>query len=204
MVVVVTGDVVVVGGAVVVVGDGTLVEVVVLGETVVVVGDRLLEVAPDGTEITTVTVRNQGARSPSFDHTATVDGLHTVELSGDDEKRIKGFQFLSKKPILYVINVGEGDADKLHEIEKEWADKIAEYDAQADLEQRIANFERQKQNRADEGNPLPADSQPPSAPPAAPPAGGDAAAVWTGAGSAAVAGFDSATGAAAGSCAGIP
>jgi ribosome-binding ATPase len=50
--------------------------------------------------------------------------LRTLELSDDDEKRIKGFQFLSKKPILYVINVGEGDADKLHEIEKEWAEKI--------------------------------------------------------------------------------
>jgi sialate O-acetylesterase len=45
---------------------------------------------------------------------------------------------------------------------QEWADKIAEYDAQADLQQRIANYERQKQRRAEEGNPLPADSQPPS------------------------------------------
>jgi sialate O-acetylesterase len=52
---------------------------------------------------------------------------------------------------------GRETQDKL----REWADKIAEYDAQADLRQRIANYERQKRQRAEQGNPLPADSQPP-------------------------------------------
>lgn len=43
-----------------------------------------------------------------------------------------------------------------------WGGKIANWDAQADLEKRIANYERNKANREKQGNPLPADSQPPS------------------------------------------
>jgi GTP-binding protein YchF len=46
--------------------------------------------------------------------------LRTLELSADEEKRIRGFQFLSQKPLLVVLNVGEGDAGRLHEIENEW------------------------------------------------------------------------------------
>jgi sialate O-acetylesterase len=45
---------------------------------------------------------------------------------------------------------------------KDWEDRIASYDAQADLRQRVENYERQKQRLAEEGRPLPADSQPPS------------------------------------------
>ena len=45
---------------------------------------------------------------------------------------------------------------------QEWQDKIASYDAQADLQKRIANYERRKQKLAEQGNPLPANSQPPS------------------------------------------
>jgi ribosome-binding ATPase len=47
--------------------------------------------------------------------------LRQLEIEGDDEKRIRGFQFLSLKPVLYVLNLGEGDAGALHEREKEWA-----------------------------------------------------------------------------------
>ena len=54
------------------------------------------------------------------------------------------------------------DGQETQEKLQEWADKIAAYDAQADLLQQIANYERQKQKREEEGNPLPADSQPPS------------------------------------------
>ena len=46
--------------------------------------------------------------------------LRQLELDSDDEKRIRGFQFLSQKPILYVLNLGEGDAGKLHEREREY------------------------------------------------------------------------------------
>lgn len=46
--------------------------------------------------------------------------LRALELSADDEKRIRGFQFLSQKPVLFVLNLGEQDAPRLHEIEEEY------------------------------------------------------------------------------------
>src|SRR6516164_11079216 len=36
--------------------------------------------------------------------------LRELAIDADDEKRIRGFQFLSQKPILYVLNLGEDDA----------------------------------------------------------------------------------------------
>ncbi len=46
--------------------------------------------------------------------------LRTLELSPDEEKTIRGFQFLSQKPMLFVLNIGEEDAARLHEIEEEY------------------------------------------------------------------------------------
>ncbi len=46
--------------------------------------------------------------------------LRNMELSADDEKRIRGFQFLSQKPMLYVLNLGEEDAPRLHEVEEKY------------------------------------------------------------------------------------
>lgn len=46
--------------------------------------------------------------------------LREMALDGDDEKRIRGFQFLSQKPMLYVLNLGENEAGKLHERETEY------------------------------------------------------------------------------------
>jgi GTP-binding protein YchF len=46
--------------------------------------------------------------------------LRELALSGEDEKRLRGFQFLSQKPMLYVLNLGEADAPRLHEIEAEY------------------------------------------------------------------------------------
>lgn len=46
--------------------------------------------------------------------------LRNLELSPDDEKRIRGFQFLSQKPMLYVLNLGEEDAARLKEREEEF------------------------------------------------------------------------------------
>lgn len=45
---------------------------------------------------------------------------------------------------------------------QEWKDKIASYDAHADLQKRIADYEQRKQRLAEQGNPLPASSRPPS------------------------------------------
>src|SRR4051794_3824351 len=46
--------------------------------------------------------------------------LRELAIDADDEKRIRGFQFLSQKPMLYVLNLGEADAAKLHEREREY------------------------------------------------------------------------------------
>jgi GTP-binding protein YchF len=71
------------------------------------------------------------AKSPELDREfallerckATLEGnvaLRTLELTADEEKTIRGFQFLSQKPMLFVLNLGEEDAARLHEIEEEY------------------------------------------------------------------------------------
>jgi ribosome-binding ATPase len=47
--------------------------------------------------------------------------LRQLDLDSEDEKRLRGFQFLSQKPMLYVLNLGESEAGKLHEREHEFA-----------------------------------------------------------------------------------
>ncbi|MGH9520342.1 MAG: redox-regulated ATPase YchF, partial [Terriglobales bacterium] len=39
--------------------------------------------------------------------------LRTLTLTADEDKKTRGFQFLSQKPILYVLNVSEGEAPDL-------------------------------------------------------------------------------------------
>jgi GTP-binding protein YchF len=46
--------------------------------------------------------------------------LRQLEIDADDEKRIRGFQFLSQKPMLFVLNLGEEDSSRLHEREQEY------------------------------------------------------------------------------------
>jgi ribosome-binding ATPase len=46
--------------------------------------------------------------------------LRNLEFDAEDEKRIRGFQFLSQKPMLCVLNIGENDAARLHEIEEQY------------------------------------------------------------------------------------
>jgi GTP-binding protein YchF len=46
--------------------------------------------------------------------------LRELKLDAEDEKRIRGFQFLSQKPMLYVLNLGEEEAGRLHEREEEY------------------------------------------------------------------------------------
>jgi hypothetical protein len=46
--------------------------------------------------------------------------LRQLELEAEDEKRIRGFQFLSQKPMLYVLNLGEEEAGRLRERELEY------------------------------------------------------------------------------------
>lgn len=58
--------------------------------------------------------------------------------------------------------VAKEEGKETRDMVQTWADKIAAYDAKADLEKQIANYERNKLNREKQGNPLPADSKPPS------------------------------------------
>jgi GTP-binding protein YchF len=69
-------------------------------------------------------------KSPELDHEFAVltrvketleagTPLRNLEFSPEDEKRIRGFQFLSLKPLLLVLNLGEEDAPRLHEIEQQ-------------------------------------------------------------------------------------
>ena len=46
--------------------------------------------------------------------------LRQMVLEGEDEKRLRGFQFLSQKPMLYVLNLGESEAGQLREREREY------------------------------------------------------------------------------------
>lgn len=46
--------------------------------------------------------------------------LRQLEIDAEDEKRLRGFQFLSQKPVLYVLNLGEEEAGKLREREREY------------------------------------------------------------------------------------
>jgi len=46
--------------------------------------------------------------------------LRELAIDAEEEKRMRGFQFLSQKPILYVLNVGENETGKLHERETEY------------------------------------------------------------------------------------
>ena len=45
-------------------------------------------------------------------------------LSPDDDKRLRGFQFLSQKPMLIVLNLGEDDAPNLHEVEARYREQL--------------------------------------------------------------------------------
>jgi ribosome-binding ATPase YchF (GTP1/OBG family) len=46
--------------------------------------------------------------------------LRGLEYNADEEKRIRGFQFLSQKPMLCVLNLGDKDAGRLHQAEDEY------------------------------------------------------------------------------------
>jgi len=48
--------------------------------------------------------------------------IRNLEIESEDEKRLRGFQFLSQKPVLYVLNLGEEEALQLHQREKEYRD----------------------------------------------------------------------------------
>jgi ribosome-binding ATPase len=46
--------------------------------------------------------------------------LRNIDLTSEEEKRIRGFTFLSAKPLLLVINIGDQDAKKIEHIIEEF------------------------------------------------------------------------------------
>jgi GTP-binding protein YchF len=50
--------------------------------------------------------------------------LRTLELTGDDRKLLRGFQFLSAKPLLLVINLDEGDLSEVGSTIEKAAEKV--------------------------------------------------------------------------------
>ena len=52
--------------------------------------------------------------------------LREMELHADEAKRLRGFQFLSEKPMLLVLNLGERQAGELHIIERDYSRRRVE------------------------------------------------------------------------------
>lgn len=59
--------------------------------------------------------------------------LRAWDLAPSDEKLLRGFQFLSQKPILYVLNLGESDAPRLAEIEEKYRAELLTGKANAEV-----------------------------------------------------------------------
>lgn len=53
------------------------------------------------------------------------DRLINLELTGDEEKMLRGYTFLTQKPLLVVINISEDDISKSAEILKEYAHLVS-------------------------------------------------------------------------------
>jgi GTP-binding protein YchF len=47
--------------------------------------------------------------------------IRDIELTDDDQKRIRGFRFLTEKPVLILLNIGEDDVSRASEIVADFA-----------------------------------------------------------------------------------
>lgn len=50
--------------------------------------------------------------------------LREMKLDEEEERRLRGFQFLSQKPMLWVLNLGESEAPQLHQIEAAYRERL--------------------------------------------------------------------------------
>jgi len=50
--------------------------------------------------------------------------LREMSLSEEQERRLRGFQFLSQKPMLWVLNLGEQEAPRLHGMEDDFRSRL--------------------------------------------------------------------------------
>jgi len=58
--------------------------------------------------------------------------IRDVELGDDEQKRIRGFRFLTEKPVLVLINIGEADIPRSAEIAAEFAGSYRHSKSQAE------------------------------------------------------------------------
>jgi GTP-binding protein YchF len=72
--------------------------------------------------------------------------IRDLSLTEQEELLIKGFQFLSAKPLFYVLNIGEADIENSREIVKEYEQnleiKCAIAALSADIEKEISRLEK--------------------------------------------------------------
>ena len=50
--------------------------------------------------------------------------LRNLALDHDEEKRVRGFQFLSQKPMLFVLNLDESEVSRMHQREDEFRKSV--------------------------------------------------------------------------------
>src|SRR3984957_19627854 len=87
----------------------------------VVVEKRMERVEKDGKKAKNLDLDKEFALLERLKAELEADrALRNLDLSDEDEKRIRGFQFLSLKPMLCVLNVGEADAGRMREIEEQY------------------------------------------------------------------------------------
>ncbi|MBN2280120.1 MAG: redox-regulated ATPase YchF [Candidatus Marinimicrobia bacterium] len=83
------------------------------------------------------------------EHLENDQPLRLLELNPEEEKLIRGFQFLSLKPIVYVINIAEEDISKTEEIIKQHEALLTEKTALtalcAEIEKEISELEDEEQ-----------------------------------------------------------
>ena len=58
--------------------------------------------------------------------------IRDVELGDDEQKRIRGFRFLTEKPVLVLLNIGEADIPRSAVIASEFAERYAHSQSQVE------------------------------------------------------------------------
>jgi ribosome-binding ATPase len=97
------------------------VEMELILSDLVVVEKRMERLDKDRKKIKSADLDREFALLERCKHTLDQNmALRTLELTADEDKLIRGFQFLSQKPMLFVLNIGEKDASRLHEIEEQY------------------------------------------------------------------------------------
>jgi hypothetical protein len=97
------------------------VELELIVSDLVVVEKRLERVAKDRKKIRSADLDHEFALLERIQtHLEDHRPLRELDLDAEHDKRIRGFQFLSRKPVLCVLNAGEDHAPRLHQLEQQY------------------------------------------------------------------------------------